>query len=118
MTPPLPEGVVDAFAARAWPGNVRELRNEVARAVSLGADLTRGGPAAAPSATIGAEVDLSELLFAGRERVAEAYERAYIEAALQKTGGNVSRAAELGGVNRKFIQRAMKRFGLRSDSET
>jgi len=117
VTPPLPEGVVDAFAARAWPGNVRELRNEVARAVSLGADLTRGGPAAAPSATIGAEVDLSELLFAGRERVAEAYERAYIEAALQKTGGNVSRAAELGGVNRKFIQRAMKRFGLRSDSE-
>jgi DNA-binding NtrC family response regulator len=62
-------------------------------------------------------VDLSEMLFAGRERVAEAYERAYIEAALRQTNGNVSRAAELAGVNRKFIQRAMKRFGLRGDSD-
>jgi transcriptional regulator with GAF, ATPase, and Fis domain len=111
--PPLPEAVVDAFAARAWPGNVRELRNEVARTVSLGADVSRGGPPSAPSPTIGAEVDLSEMLLAGRERVAEAYERAYLEAALRQTGGNVSRAAELAGVNRKFIQRAMKRYGLR-----
>ena len=117
QTPPLPESVVDAFAARSWPGNVRELRNEVARLVSLGADVGRGGPPPAPPPSIGAAVDLSELLFSGRERVAEAYERAYIEAALRQTGGNVSRAAELAGVNRKFIQRAMKRFGLRSDAD-
>jgi transcriptional regulator with GAF, ATPase, and Fis domain len=116
-TPPLSEAMVDAFAARAWPGNVRELRNEVARAVSLGADLVRGGAAPKPPPSIGAAVDLSELLFSGRERIAEAYERAYIEAALRQTGGNVSRAAELAGVNRKFIQRAMKRYGLRSDSD-
>jgi DNA-binding NtrC family response regulator len=44
--------------------------------------------------------------------VAEVYERAYLEVALRQTGGNVSRAAELAGVNRKFIQRAMKRYGL------
>jgi transcriptional regulator with GAF, ATPase, and Fis domain len=114
----LPESVVNAFAARSFPGNVRELRNEVARAVSLGIDQHRGGaPLPAPSAAVGAEVDLNELLFTGRERVAEAYERAYLERALQKTGGNVSRAAELAGVNRKFIQRAMKRFGLRGDTD-
>jgi transcriptional regulator with GAF, ATPase, and Fis domain len=116
--PSLPESVVDAFAARSWPGNVRELRNEVARAVSLGIEQRRGSlafPSAA--AAVGAEVDFDELLFTGRERVAEAYERAYLERALQKTGGNVSRAAELAGVNRKFIQRAMKRFGLRGDTD-
>jgi DNA-binding NtrC family response regulator len=62
-------------------------------------------------------IDLDEPLLAGRERVAEAYEKAYVEAALQQTGGNVSRAAELGKVNRKFIQKAMKRFGLRGDDE-
>src|SRR5262249_41246130 len=71
LAPPLPEALIDAFAARAWPGNVRELRNEVARAVSLGADLQRGGKPPAPSAALGAEVDLSELLFTGRERIAE-----------------------------------------------
>jgi transcriptional regulator with GAF, ATPase, and Fis domain len=116
-TPPLPESVVDAFAGRSWPGNVRELRNEVARAVSLGMDLGLRGAAQATSPSIGAAVDLSELLFSGRERVAEAYERAYIETALRQTNGNVSRAAELAGVNRKFIQRAMKRFGLREGGE-
>jgi transcriptional regulator with GAF, ATPase, and Fis domain len=112
---PLPESAVTSFAARSWPGNVRELRNEVARAISLWVDRA-GGPGPAPSAVVASsEVDLSELLFAGRERVAEAYERAYLEVALQKTGGNISRAAELAGVNRKFIQRAMKRYGLRGD---
>ncbi|MFO0755293.1 MAG: sigma 54-interacting transcriptional regulator [Byssovorax sp.] len=114
----LPESVVHAFAARSFPGNVRELRNEVARAVSLGISPGRGrDPSPAATAAVSAEVDLNELLFTGRERLAEAYERAYLEKALQKTGGNVSRAAELAGVNRKFIQRAMKRFGLRGDGE-
>jgi transcriptional regulator with GAF, ATPase, and Fis domain len=108
----VPEAVVDGFAARAFPGNVRELRNEVARVVSLGAQVP--GASAAPARTLsaGGEVDLSEPLFTGRERVAEIYERAYLELALRQTGGNVSRAADLAGVNRKFIQRALKRFGL------
>ena len=114
----LSEAGLAALVAYSFPGNVRELRNEVARAVSLGIDQHRGdAPLPAPSAAVGAEVDLNELLFTGRERVAEAYERAYLERALQKTGGNVSRAAELAGVNRKFIQRAMKRFGLRGDTD-
>jgi transcriptional regulator with GAF, ATPase, and Fis domain len=109
---PVPEEVIDGFAARAFPGNVRELRNEVARVVSLGAQVPGVAPAAASAPAASAEVDLAEPLFTGRERVAEVYERAYLEVALRQTGGNVSRAAELAGVNRKFIQRAMKRYGL------
>jgi DNA-binding NtrC family response regulator len=54
---------------------------------------------------------------AGRQRVQEAYEREYIERALRETGGNVSRAAALAGVGRKFLQQAMKRYGLRGSSE-
>ena len=65
----------------------------------------------APSPEEAMKVDLGEPLFVGRERVAEAFERKYLSAALKQTGGNVSRAAEIAGVNRKFIQRAMKRFG-------
>ena len=103
-----------------WPGNVRELRNAVARAVSIGtlaAAEAEGRPKdapAPPSIKTGEEamtVDLGEPLFVGRERVAEAFERKYLAAALRQTGNNVSRAAEIAGVNRKFIQRAMKRFG-------
>ena len=117
--PPLPDNLIDDFCARSWPGNVRELRNAVARAISIGtmAAEQAGAPAEAPapmSAPSGEEamiVDLAEPLFVGRERVAEAFERKYLSAALKQTGGNVSRAAEIAGVNRKFIQRAMKRFG-------
>ncbi|HXU83777.1 MAG TPA: helix-turn-helix domain-containing protein, partial [Polyangia bacterium] len=60
-------------------------------------------------------VDLSAPLREGRDRALDAYERAYLQAALERTGGNVTRAAELAGVNRKFIQRAMKRLGLRGE---
>ena len=60
-------------------------------------------------------VDLAAPLREGRDRALDAYERAYLQAALERTGGNVTRAAELAGVNRKFIQRAMKRLGLRDD---
>ncbi|MGK3998609.1 sigma 54-interacting transcriptional regulator [Sorangium sp. So ce1024] len=132
--PPLSEEVVAGLASRSWPGNVRELRNAVARALSLGAAGGAGGrPAAAtalgatPGPTLASTsdsgapgepaVDLNEPLLVGRERVAEAYEKAYLDAALRQTGGNVSRAAELARVNRKFIQRAMKRYGLRGDAE-
>jgi DNA-binding NtrC family response regulator len=114
--PALPERVVEGLLERTWPGNVRELRNAVARALSLGA------PAAAPPAIAAAvpgaapaTIDLGIPLKLGRERVADAYERAYLEEALRQSGGNVSRAAEVAGVNRKFIQRAMKRWGLRGD---
>ncbi len=118
--PPLPESVIDDFCARSWPGNVRELRNAVARAISIGTLATAelsGTPAVIepPSGVKTGEeamtIDLSEPLFVGRERVAEAFERKYLAAALKQTNSNVSRAAEIAGVNRKFIQRAMKRWG-------
>jgi transcriptional regulator of acetoin/glycerol metabolism len=44
----------------------------------------------------------------------DAFEEAYLRQALVETGGNVSHAARLAGVNRKFIQRAVRRFGLRA----
>ncbi|WP_437596170.1 sigma 54-interacting transcriptional regulator [Sorangium sp. So ce590] len=117
--PSLSVDEVAALAARSWPGNVRELRNALARALALGMAGGAGGPPAPAVPSEGAQgppaVDLTEPLLAGRERVAEAYERAYLDAALRQTGGNVSRAAELARVNRKFIQRAMKRYGLRGD---
>jgi transcriptional regulator with GAF, ATPase, and Fis domain len=115
MTPPrsLPESAIAAFATRSWPGNVRELRNAVARALSLGTSTGGEGGGAAVEAASAQAIDLSEPLLSGRERAADAYERAYIELALKQTGGNVSRAADLAKVNRKFIQRAMKRWGLR-----
>jgi DNA-binding NtrC family response regulator len=110
--PPLPDAVIRTFAAQTWPGNVRELRNAVDRIRSL------GGPGHVPSPDaalpVALQVSLAIPLLVGRDHLAEAYEKAYIELALQQTGGNISRAAEIAGVGRNFLQKAIKRYGLRS----
>jgi transcriptional regulator with PAS, ATPase and Fis domain len=111
--PPIPEAVVAAFAAQSWPGNVRELRNAVARVLSLGGvHVASAEDEPDPYAWTG-EIDLEVPLLAGRERVAQAYERAYLELALKRTGGNICRTADLARVGRKFVQRAIKRHRLR-----
>jgi transcriptional regulator with GAF, ATPase, and Fis domain len=118
----LPRQTVRALQGQAWPGNVRELRNAVSRALSLG---TRAG-AAEPdeSATAGSAADgvlpsvnLGVPLKRALEQLADGFEKAYISEALRQTEGNVSRAADLAQVNRKYIQRALKRFQLRATSE-
>ncbi len=110
----LPPELVQQMQTQAWPGNVRELRNAVARALALG---TRAPSAATVTAAtndvVRSAIDLSVPLKNARDRMVEEFEKAYLLAALAESGGNVTRAAEIAGVNRKFIQRAMHRYGLR-----
>ena len=111
----LPERVEEALRAQSYSGNVRELRNAVARSLSLAGRASAPAVPVADPGSLAVPVDLSSPLREGRDRALDAYERAYLQAALERTGGNVTRAAELAGVNRKFIQRAMKRLGLRGE---
>ena len=119
----LPEEMKRELAARAWPGNVRELRNAVARALSLGTTGSTRIASSAGSAPDDGEidvhvetdddVDLGVPFLRARESMNEAFEEKYFAAALRATGGNATRAADLAGVNRKFMQRAIKRHRLR-----
>ncbi len=114
---PLSEYTVKSFCMQAWPGNVRELRNAVDRVLVFGNPDEWEELDASSSAHAPLGVDLSEPLLRGRERIVKAYEREYIEMALGKTQGNISRAAALAGVGRNFMQKAIKRYGLGSPSE-
>jgi transcriptional regulator with GAF, ATPase, and Fis domain len=116
---PLPEALIKTLETQTFAGNVRELRNAVARALSLRAP-TPPGPqvvpdilSPAPGLTV--PLDLSMPLKQARDRLIDQYEQAYLREALNLTSGNITRAAELAGVNRKFIQRAMKRLQLREE---
>jgi len=111
----LAPAVVRGLQDKAWQGNVRELRNAVERSLFLGTEVAEGDRVEAPPQAPLPTPDLSIPLKEARDRLAEAFERDYIRLALRTTGGNVSRAAELAGVNRKFIQRALKRYGLRDE---
>ena len=107
-----------ALALHSWPGNVRELENAVARALALGgdridvADLPDEIAAARPnSATSGPAPDADLTL-----RVAvDALERTYLDAALQRAGGNQSEAARLLGVSRFGLQKKLRRLGVATD---
>jgi transcriptional regulator with PAS, ATPase and Fis domain len=95
------------LARLSWPGNVRQLRNEIERAAVL---------AAAESRPISIDdfhrehAPAQETSFAAR--VAE-FERRLILEALERTGWNRTRAAQLlGGVKRTTLIGKMRRLGI------
>jgi transcriptional regulator with GAF, ATPase, and Fis domain len=118
----LPPDFLRSLTTRGFPGNVRELKNFIERSVSLGFVRThqstnRGGTIAQEEA---ARPSLDELvplhlpLKEARQVWTERFEDVYLRAMLQKTGGNVTRAAELAGVSRRFLQRLAARLGVRA----
>jgi DNA-binding NtrC family response regulator len=103
------------LVAHAWPGNVRELENAVQRMMVLatGDTLDLDGLPAELHA-VQAEGPAVRGLKGVARQTASVAERAAVEDALQKTAGNVTRAARLLGISRATLQKRMKLFGLRS----
>jgi two-component system nitrogen regulation response regulator NtrX len=115
-------GAAARLNSYAWPGNVRELRNVIERLMIMvtGEVITPNDLAflegGAVTGTGPAEEELRPLHEA-RDR----FERDYILKALSAQHGNISRTAELLGVERSNLYRKMKGFGIiparRSESE-
>jgi two-component system nitrogen regulation response regulator NtrX len=91
-----------------WPGNVRELRNLIERIVIMNPQMridARHVPLPvsrrAPAET-----------FSSLQEVREAAEREYILKKLDETKGNVSRTAELLGLERSHLYKKMKALGI------
>ena len=99
-----------------WPGNVRELRNTLERMVIMTGrgeirlqDLpetvrgreadVRSGPESFDSSTL--------------KEARAAFERRFITEKLKEVGGNVSKAAELLGVERSHLYRKLKSYGIK-----
>jgi transcriptional regulator with PAS, ATPase and Fis domain len=112
---PIPTDLAATLQARAWSGNVRELRNFIERTVTLGQAWERPvGPARAAATEPGAlEVPVHLPLKEARVAWMEQFERRYVEALLHRTGGNVTRAAEMAGVHRRSLQRVIASLGGR-----
>jgi DNA-binding NtrC family response regulator len=110
----IPDALLSALNARAWSGNVRELRNFIERSVTLGHAAMRAEPAGAVAqAPVDAEVPVHLPLKDARVAWMDQFERRYVEALLRRTGGNVTRAAALAGVNRRSLQRLIASLGGR-----
>jgi two-component system nitrogen regulation response regulator NtrX len=112
---------ITALQQYAWPGNVRELRNLVERLMIMVPgdritsrdlsffDATAPPPGAAPPAV------------APLHEARDQFERDYILRALAQQHGNISRTAEVLGVERSNLYRKMRAFGIapnrKSDEE-
>jgi transcriptional regulator with GAF, ATPase, and Fis domain/tetratricopeptide (TPR) repeat protein len=96
-----------------WPGNVRELENELARAAALAegaitpehlSERVRESAGEIASSAATDDLDL-------RTHV-ESLERQLIAAALERTGGNQSKAAKILGLSRYGLQKKLKRYQM------
>lgn len=107
--------------AYSWPGNVRELENAVERAVVLckGDTLTPDlFPIPAQEIRLSPSSSLTSLpdpdaLPTLLPQAVEMLEKRMIESALQKTGGNQRRAAQLLGLTERMIGYKIKQCGIK-----
>jgi DNA-binding NtrC family response regulator len=105
--PRLSAEALAALEAHAWPGNARELRNALERALVLceGDEIAledlpaeiREGRGGAPES------------FHGR---VDAYRRQLLVEALARAGGNQTRAAKELGLQRTYLARLIRQYGI------
>ena len=111
------QGAMRALMAYHWPGNVRQLENAVERAVALGAgrqeidsaDLppeVQGTPQATPAPFVEFPEEGLDL-----PRYLAAAERDLVHRALDRTGGNRSKAADLLRIRRTTLVEKLRRIG-------
>ncbi len=98
-----------------WPGNVRELRNLMERIVIMHPSTrvtARDIPLPSPGSSRRSPGELAVDRFTSLQEVRRAAEREYILQKLREAGGNISRAAELVGLDRRHLYRKMKALGI------
>jgi two-component system nitrogen regulation response regulator NtrX len=101
---------IEAMQSYTWPGNVRELRNTVERIVIMHTN-HRVGVKDLP-AFGSAEPPASSYRFPSFKEASDAYHREFIQRKLDEADGNVSRAAELMGIDRSHLYRRMRALGI------
>ncbi|MCG2593175.1 sigma-54 dependent transcriptional regulator [Ramlibacter sp. XY19] len=114
--PALSAAALQKLLAHDWPGNVRELKNVVERGVLM-----------CPGGVLGpADIDLDgmpeitvadagpESFRSAKARVVETFERGFILQLLACSGGNVTRAAQAAGKNRRAFFELMRKYSIES----
>lgn len=106
---------MSALCRYDWPGNVRQLENYLHRIYVLSEnasiDLDQLPPEIFDTSlpTTDFEIDIPESEFSLEE-----IEKKYVSAALAKTNGTQTKAAELLGISRRQLQHRMRSYGLKS----
>jgi two-component system nitrogen regulation response regulator NtrX len=99
---------LDLMMDYSWPGNVRELRNEIERLVIMVQDtIIKESDLSLPMGSSVAASTLQE----GRAQ----FEREFILSKLKEVNWNISRAARVLGLERSYLYRKMKTYGIEKE---
>jgi two-component system nitrogen regulation response regulator NtrX len=107
------DDAIETLMRYSWPGNVRELRNVIERIVIMNPTTSRFDRKHLPPLVYrdgsrrAAGTEFSTL-----HQARAAYERDYILKKLDENHGNVSRTAEVLGLERSHLYRKMKTLGI------
>jgi two-component system nitrogen regulation response regulator NtrX len=97
---------LDMLVDYSWPGNVRELRNEIERLVIMVQDRTiQAHDLSLPN---GGNHSRASTLHEARAQ----YEREFILSKLKENNWNISQTARLLGLERSYLYRKMKAYGI------
>lgn len=110
---------VHLLMSRDYPGNVRELENIIERGVIFctsdtlqvkDLQLNTEEPAFYPEEAYGT------LSFKdAKDRMISRFHNLYIMSLLRESGGNISKAAEMAGIQRQYLHRLMKEAGIEAE---
>ena len=122
LLPTLSEGALNTLMRAPWPGNVRELRNVIEHLVVMA---TPGEEVKAEdiifidedTSTTDSEVSFNRSVMnldyhGARDRVLAKFEVDYLAHIVHTSGGNISDAARMAGVDRTTLYRLMEKHGM------
>jgi DNA-binding NtrC family response regulator len=106
----------EALTAFSWPGNVRELENAMIRAVRLCESpaieighLQLPGASAGNGSTAPGRLGTFRML---KRELLQTFEQDYLARAMREADGNVTRAAQIAGKDRRDFGKLLKKHGL------
>ena len=106
------DDAVETLMRYSWPGNVRELRNVMERVVIMNPTIYKFERKHLPPLVQRENAGRNSSGFSTLHQARAAYERDYILKKLDENHGNVTRTAEVLGLERSHLYRKMKTLGI------
>ncbi|HZK02217.1 MAG TPA: sigma-54-dependent Fis family transcriptional regulator [Anaerovoracaceae bacterium] len=114
------EDVYSIFKHHHWPGNIRELENIIERAINI-SDETEIRPDHLPDYLLQTSADVNRTMQARSHRAREnlnlestGYQ--LMISSLEKSEGNIKKAAELLGISRRTLYRRLEKYDIDYDT--
>jgi two-component system nitrogen regulation response regulator NtrX len=117
---------LSALQAYDWPGNIRQLRNTLEWVLIMAGNQTKAefGLEDLPPEVKGlpslvtAGANPQEFIHLTLREAREGFEKEYLQAQIQRFGGNISKTAQFVGMERSALHRKMKSLGIFSDEKS